>query len=362
MRSIRTTTTLLAGCAAMALGVLSFGTAAHADDDDTTDDAEEVAEPPAAVGSSSVTLPLFGAPLTVDVTTDAGGGLVEVALNPADDYTATGVKPNRVRFVNEDGTAGVRVSAKRGGERIGVQAGTLDDVSGPGSWSGDVFGDGSTTTVGFTIGAADDGSPTISGIAVDSAATFEVGDVEARVSDDGSRTGSRAVIGFSQSGQTRQLTISVGVRTGDDAASSVRIKLSKLRGRQVVDGDVTGAHSWSGVLCDGGQATVSYTVADDGTITDVVASPDAEVRDGRQTRVRFSPGEVVVIKVVDRDGAPTLTATPRIRCDRADAVVNTEVDEVEVTDAERAERAERRDERRDEREDRRGDGKRERGG
>lgn len=360
MRSIRTTTAVVIGCVAMALG----GTAAHADDgDETTDDTtDEVAEPPAAVGSSSVTLPLFGAPLTVDVTTDAGGGLVEVALNPADEVTATGVKPNRVRFVNEDGTASVRVSAKRGGERVGVTAGTLDDVSGPGAWSGDVFGDGSTTSVAFTVGADGDGAPTISGVTVETTSTFEIGDVESTQSDDGARTGSRVVIEFAQSGQTRRLTIAVGVRTGDDAASSVRIKLSRLRGRQIVDGDVTGAHSWAGVLCDGSPASVSYVVDDEGAITDVVASPDAEVTDGRRTKVAFSQREIVVIAVTDRDGAPTLTATPRIRCDRTDPVVNTEVDEVEVTDAERAERAERRDDRREEREDRRGERKRERGG
>ncbi len=362
MRSIRMTTAVMTACAAMAFA----GATAHADDEttDDTEETDEVAEAPAAVDSSSVTLPLFGAPLTVDVTTDAGGGLVEVALNPTDDYTATGVKPNRVRFVSEDGSATVRVSAKKGGERIGVTAGTLDDVSGPGSWSGDVFGDGSTTTVSFSVGAADDGSPSISDVAVDSTASFEIGDVEAKTSDDGSRTGSRASVAFSQAGQTRSLTISVGVRSGDDAASSIRIKLSRLRGRQIVEGDTVGSHTWTGVLCDGSQASISYVVGDDGSITDIVASPEAEIQDGRQVRVRFSQRELVSIKLTDRDDTSTLTATPRIRCDRTDPTVNTPVDETadETTEAERAERAERREERRDERDDQRGERKRERGG
>jgi len=37
---------------------------------------------------------------------------------------------------------------------------------------------------------------------------------------------------------------------------------------------VAGAHSWSGLLCDGTTATVNYDVALDGTVSNVVATPD----------------------------------------------------------------------------------------
>ena len=329
MRSWRKFMVGVITCGALTLG----GAVAHADAPTTGDEADETTaapEPPVAVDATSVTLPLFGAPLTVDVTTDAGGGLVEVALNPADDYTATKVKPNRVRFVNGDESARVHVSAKRGGERVGVKAGSLDDVTGPGGWSGDVFGDGTATTVSFQIGADDDGSPTISGVAVDSSAEFEIGELQtrSREDDDRSRIGASVKIVFNQSGQTRTLTIKVGVGTrGDESAAHVKIKLSRVRGRQVVDGEAIGTHTWNGVLCDGTAASITYTVGDDGTISGVTATPEAEVREGRHVKVSFSRGERVSIKVSNRGGEMTVGAKERIRCNRTDAVVNTEVDD-----------------------------------
>ncbi len=48
-----------------------------------------------------MTLPLFGAPLVVDINVDPGGNLVDVSLNQPGDFTATTVKPNKVMFVNE---------------------------------------------------------------------------------------------------------------------------------------------------------------------------------------------------------------------------------------------------------------------
>ena len=67
---------------------------------------------PAPVASeTTTTLPLFGAPLTVDVTTAPGGAISAVTVDPADGLTASTVKPNKVKFVNEDGTARVLVAA-----------------------------------------------------------------------------------------------------------------------------------------------------------------------------------------------------------------------------------------------------------
>src|SRR5262245_10096325 len=54
-----------------------------------------VAAPSAVPAETSVTLPLFGAPLTVDISSGPGGALTSVSLNPADGFTATKTKPNK---------------------------------------------------------------------------------------------------------------------------------------------------------------------------------------------------------------------------------------------------------------------------
>ena len=68
--------------------------------------------------TSVVTLPLFGSWLVADVTTDAGGGLVDVTLTPAEGYDPAKVRPNKVAFVNEAQGVVVKVTARHGGERV----------------------------------------------------------------------------------------------------------------------------------------------------------------------------------------------------------------------------------------------------
>ncbi len=82
------------------------------------------------------------------------------------------------------------------------------------------------------------------------------------------------------------------------------------------------------MLCDGTNATINYTVAEDGSITDVTASPEgAEISsDNRSVKVRFATGERVRIKVRDNDGELQVGASDRIRCDAADPSVNTPID------------------------------------
>lgn len=144
------------------VGILAFGAQASADDPpaptETTALEPVVAPEPVVAASSAVTLPLFGAPLVVDINVDPGGNLVDVSLNQPGDFTATTVKPNKVMFVNEVEGVSVKVKAKHGGERIEARTADLADVSGHGHWSGDIFDNGQPTTVDFTVGARDDGS------------------------------------------------------------------------------------------------------------------------------------------------------------------------------------------------------------
>lgn len=316
--------------------VLAFGAAAG-----VAQAAPVAPAAPAPAVPTITTLPLFGVPLTVDVATGPGGAISSVAVNPADGLTATKVRPNKVAFVNEDGTAKVVVSGRDGRQGVQVRAGALADVSGDGGWSGDIFGTGTATTVGFTIGATADGGPDITNVTTDDA-TAEIGAPEYDSSDgsdnhhghdghdDGAFEMAKVRIQFTSGGQSRSLSIRAEVGTHDgETRAKVSVTLGKLRGIVQPAIDAAGATSWTGLLCDGTQAIVNYTINEDGTITDVSATPDtAEIRgEGRKVDVRFSHDERLRIRVSVRDEGLKVSVDPRIRCsDAPDPTVNTPVD------------------------------------
>lgn len=293
--------------------------------------AQDPPAPPAPDAVSTVTLPLLGSPLKVDVTTDTGGGLVDVALTSGTDLAATDVDAGKVRFANDAGDVTVKVSAKHGGEHVSAHAGSLADISGPGQWSGDVFDSGDATTVDFTIAAADDGGPDISGVTVTSPLANTVGDVMRSSGDDehhgaGSFQWAAVRIEFSDSGQIRSLTIKATLfGDGDQPRAALKIGLSKVRGALVADGPAVGSHAWSGQLCDGTGASFTYDVSDTGEISNVVATPAADARvDGDHGRVAFSDHEKVSINVRGDGDEMTVGTRDRIRCDRVDPTVNGE--------------------------------------
>ena len=275
---------------------------------------------------TTVTLPLFGAPLTIEITTGPGGALASVNVNPADGFTATTLKPNKVTFVNEDGSAKVVVKSRGGGQKVETKAGSLADVSGPGGWSGELFGDGVITTVAFVIGETADGLPDITGVTTDYP-DAEIGAVQRSDGDDDEQ-GAVVKIRFVNGGQSRTLAIRVEQHTDEgEQHAKVSLALSKLRGVPLPASEVAGKHSWKGLLCDGTSAEITFMVAEDGTISEVVTSPDtAEVRtsEGR-TDVRFSKNERVKIHVDGHDGELRLSIDEKIRCDAPAPDVNTPV-------------------------------------
>jgi hypothetical protein len=285
---------------------------------------------PVAATTTQVTLPLLMAPLVVDISTDPGGGLVQVDLNPSADYTAT-VKPNKVTFVNDAGTVKVKVQAKKGGQRVEARAATLADISGAGTWVGDVFETGAPTTVNYTIAAAGDGGPNITGISVTPASgvEFSIGAVK-RSSDDDDEMSASVRIEFSSQGQTRTLKITAKVETdgddddGDEMSAKLSISLSRIQGGQVSEG--AGAKTWSGMLCDGTTATIGYTVGDDGSIGEVTADPPADVRtDDDEVKVTFADGERVKIETEVDSGVVRTEVSTKIRCDKVTPGVNTDI-------------------------------------
>ena len=283
----------------------------------------------AVAGETTTTLPLFGAPLTVDVTTAPGGTIRSVTVDPADGLTASTVKPHRVRFVNEDGTARVVVAARDGGARVEARADTLADITGPGTWSGDLFGTGVITTVGFEVAPAADGTPDIINITT-SDATAQIGEVDHDIGDDAARA--TVSILFTSGIEQRSLEIRATAASSDGSSSAtVSVALSDVQGQRLPAGQVVGAHTWDGVLCDGSAASISYTVNADGSISGVTATPSTASIDTDDDRVtaEFSDDERVRVRVKASHGGAELRVEvdERLRCERTDPTVNTRVDD-----------------------------------
>ena len=305
------------------------------------------AVPPTAVPTIT-SLPLFGVPLTVEVTTGPGGLLASVAVNPADGLTATQVKPNKVVFANEDGTAKVTVAGRDGRQGVQVKAGALADISGAGGWSGDVFGTGAATTVSFTVGATADGGPDITGIS-SSDATAVIGEVKYSSDDAGAGDGdgdgkdghhghhsddgqsASVKVTFTDGAQSRSLGIRASLSTDDDGATRAKVSvgLGNIRGVVQPIADAIGAKVWAGLLCDGTTATINYTVNEDGSITDITATPEAAriKAQGNSAEVRFSQSERVRFHTFTKDDGISLRVDEKIRCgDAVDPTVNTPID------------------------------------
>ncbi|MCB0955899.1 MAG: hypothetical protein KDB12_07035 [Ilumatobacter sp.] len=281
---------------------------------------------------TTVTLPLFGAQLTVEVATGPGGALTSVTVNPADGLTATTLRPNRVVFQNADGTGSVAVGSDLGSQRTSARGGSLADITGDGSWSGDVFGSGAATTVTFTVGAAVDGGPDITNVASDDP-TAVISPTEYRSDDheDESEQTAFAKVTFSVPGQTRSLYIKAEVETEDDGESHAKLSISlgRIHGTALPVEQAVGTKTWSGQLCDGTAASIEYTVNEDGTLTLGTVSPDtaATRADGGHIHVDFSHDEAVKIMAWLGEDGITVNVWARFHCkDAADPTVNTPVD------------------------------------
>ncbi len=282
---------------------------------------------------TTVELPLFGVPLKLSITTGPGGALTQVTVDPATNTVADELSPRKVVFTSADptdptSTAKVVVRSKKGGQSVSARAGSLADVSGPGSWSGDLFGTGIATTVAFTIGATAVGGPDIT-LVTTSDATAVIGTVQYSSGDDDDEDeqSARVSIKFTDpvSDQSRTLTIKVKVEEEEgETEAKLSISLSRLKGVAVAAAEAAGPHTWSGVLCDGSAATIAYTVAEDGSVSAVTATPaTADVRtDDNKIDVRFSGDERVRIKVKSDDGMIRIDVKERIRCDSADPTTN----------------------------------------
>ena len=223
----------------------------------------------AQTGGMTVVLPGLGTPLTVDVKLDANGNLVQVNLDPVGTYSVSRISGHAVTFVSADGATQVKIKA--GGDKMSVKAsaGTLDALVGSGTWSADVFGTGTKTTIGYTVGKALDGSPTVAIDSVNAPAGITVVQDPAKTDTEDHEAKASVKVSFSLDGYTKKLSISVSVDTEGTHKATLKITLSG-KDRQVLTGPLAtlvGSRTWSGKLCNGTAVSFTYTVNADGTLT-----------------------------------------------------------------------------------------------
>jgi hypothetical protein len=289
--------------------------------------------------TTTVTLPLFGVPLTLDIATDPGGAITNVAVTPATNTVATKLKPHKVVFQSADPAnptadpARLVVKSGHGGQSVTARAGSLAAVSGPGVWKGDVFGTGVLTTVTFTVGHLTDGSADITGVATgDPTAVVGATDHSSGDGEEGdSGSSARVSIKFTNAAgdQSRSLKISVRVHDGEEGKTSAKLSISlgRIRGVAVAAVTAVGTHTWTGSLCTG-PATITYTVDPDGSISAASATPATAVVefDGGKINVKFSDTESIRISVRMDDGGMFRTnVSEHLRCNSADPTTNTPI-------------------------------------
>lgn len=287
---------------------------------------------------TTVTLPLFGAQLTLDIVNGPGGSLTSVEVTPAAGNVATKLRPHKVVFESANLTdplgdpAKVVIKSRNGTQKISAKAGSLADLTGDGSWVGDVFGDGTLTTVPYSIGGTD-AAPTITLGAITGLPGVP-GPVQTSSGDDDDddEASARVSILFTNAAgdQTRSLTIKVKVENdddddddGDDDGSEAKLTITLGKIKMARGAEALGEHTWTGLLCDGSIGSIVYNVAADGALTlgAITTGATSSVDDGKAT-VTFAAGERVSIKVSSDDDELRIKVKERIRCDSDDPTTN----------------------------------------
>ena len=225
-------------------------------------------EPIAQTGGMTATLPLLGTSLTVAVTLGDTGDISGVSLSPATGLSQTSPTTDKevVRFSTSDGTTKVTVKAIGSRLSIVAKSSTLASIEGAASWSADVFGTGSKSTVPYTIGDDGSGHPTL---AIGSASTpsgIAATAIAVKTKTSGGGSSASGGVTFAYQGFVKRLTISVSVDKTGKAAEKITLS---GKDRQKLSGslaDLAGARTWTAHTCDGTKVTVAYHVASDGTI------------------------------------------------------------------------------------------------
>lgn len=237
---------------AMVTALLVMGVpAASADEADASDPAKDAqTDRPHPLGVETVvtTLPVLGSQLTVTVTMGDSGVIESVAL----DRDATAVREGEHRVVYEL-TEGTFVLVKAGAHRVTtkVRSDNVDDASGPGTWTADVFGNGNVV-ITYAVGTDDAGNPTVSveSVTPPPGVEADLGEPKSRSSE--RRAKAKQVVMLTSGEEAVRVVFAVSLKVNRDGTSKVSLAVSvgNWRGhwanhRRSKDDRRDGDHAWS---------------------------------------------------------------------------------------------------------------------
>lgn len=212
--------------------------AAVANDTETTDGADEAVHetkperpPPLAVSNVEAVLPVLGSQLTITIKMGESGVIESVAL----DRDATVVKQGEHRVVYELAGGGTFALVKAGPHRVTakIRSSSIADVTGPGTWTADVFGNGAVA-IGYTVTTDPDGNPTIAvnGVTPPPGVQYDIGDPKTRSSDRGAKT--KVVVSLISGDETARVVFTVSSRQKKDGTvkATLAVSLSNWRGHK----------------------------------------------------------------------------------------------------------------------------------
>jgi len=204
---------------------------ALADDDKTEAADTTVTEPESELTEEEITevlssLPVLGTGLNVTIARDDDGEIASVALDPADGSTVIKEKDHKMVFLLGDGDTRVVVKVRRDSIQTQVKADATADVTGPGSWSADVFGNGSVT-IPYTV-SFDGNAPAIAigEIVTPEGVSAEVGEPKARVSDEGDKASFKVKVRLVSGEEKARVTLVAKTYVDDDGEVKVRFAVS----------------------------------------------------------------------------------------------------------------------------------------
>jgi hypothetical protein len=220
----------LIACLAMAVVVALPGIAQAGDEaqEPTGDDpvVTETTTPEHEITEVLSTLPVLGSGLNVTITRDEDGAISAVGLDPADGATIVKEKDHKVVFLLSDGDTQVVVKARGGSVQTKVKADATADITGPGSWSADVFGTGAVT-IPYTV-SFDGNTPTITigDVAVPAGVTAEVGEPKSRTSDDGDKSSYKVKVKLTSDDGDDTAKVSLVVKTRVNDEGEIKVSLA----------------------------------------------------------------------------------------------------------------------------------------
>lgn len=172
------------------------------------------------------TLPVLGSGLNVTITRDDTGHIASVGLDPADGATTIKETEHKVVFLLGDGDTVVVVKARGGVVQTKVKADATADVTGPGTWSADVFGTGPVTIPYEVSFEGNIPTVTIGDIIAPDGVTAEVGEPKSDIDDDGDEAFYKVKVRLSSGEDTAKVSVAVKTDVDDDGEVKVRLSVT----------------------------------------------------------------------------------------------------------------------------------------